>query len=114
MTGKERRWLDPNGGLVKVLERRLDFFVSRFLHPHLLGVWNPYSWALPRRFSLAEISVSPPGWPSNTGRLQVLLLSDIHTGVFLNPGILAEIVSSLMELHPDLVAIAGHRDRKGN
>ncbi|HWP60963.1 MAG TPA: metallophosphoesterase [Candidatus Acidoferrales bacterium] len=107
MTGKERRWLNPNRGLVKVLERRADYIVSRFVYPHLLGVWNPYSWLLPRRFSLAEISLSPAGWPAGVGRLQVLLLSDIHTGIFLKPPILAEIIRSLMELEPDMVAIAG-------
>ncbi|MGH7846891.1 MAG: metallophosphoesterase [Candidatus Binatia bacterium] len=34
-------------------------------------------------------------------------MSDIHTGVFLKPAVLAEIVSLLMKVHPDLVAIAG-------
>ena len=35
MTGKERRWINPNKGVVKVLERNLDMIVSRFLYPHL-------------------------------------------------------------------------------
>ncbi|MGH7830823.1 MAG: hypothetical protein ACREP8_11660, partial [Candidatus Binatia bacterium] len=103
MTGKERRWLNPNRGLFKVLERNIDLLVSRFLYPHLLGIWNPYSWLLARRFSLAEISVSPARWPGDLGRLRVLLLSDIHTGIFLKPELLSEIVSSLMTLQPDLV-----------
>jgi uncharacterized protein len=107
MTGKERRWLDPSKGLIKVLERRMDLLVSRFLYPHLLGVWNPYSWLLARRFSLAEISISPKGWPRDLARLKVLLLSDIHTGIFLKPEILSEIVCSVMELQPDLVTVAG-------
>jgi hypothetical protein len=107
MTGRERRWLDPNRGFFKVLERRMDFLLSRFLYPHLLGVWNPYSWLLARRFSLAEISISPVGWPKDVADLKILLLSDIHTGAFLKPKVLSEIISSLMKLQPDLVAVAG-------
>ena len=107
MTGRERRRLNPNKGLLKVLERRVDVLVSRFLYPHLLGLWHPYSWLLPRLFSLAEISVSPAGWPKAVAPLKVLLISDIHTGIFLKPEVLAEIVISLMELKPDLVAVTG-------
>ena len=107
MTGRERRRLDPNKGLFKVLERQIDRLVSRFVYPHLLGLWHPYTWLLPRRFSLAQISLSPAGWPRDISRLRVLLLSDIHTGVFLKAEVLLEIVNSLMELGPDLVAVAG-------
>lgn len=107
MTGKERRWLNPNKGLFKVVERRLDFVVSRFVYPHLLGLWNPYSSLLARRFSLAQIRVSPQGWPKDLAPLKALLISDIHAGIFLKPEVLSEIIHSLMELKPDLVAIAG-------
>jgi predicted MPP superfamily phosphohydrolase len=107
MTGRERRWLNPNKGPLKVLERNLDIVVSRFLYPRLARVWNPYGWLLERRFGLTDAEVSPPGWPPGGGRLRVLLLSDIHTGIFLKPDILASIVTSLMALRPDLVAVAG-------
>jgi hypothetical protein len=107
MTGKERRWLDPNRGAFKLFERFIDRLASRFVYPHLLGLWHPYSWLLRRRFSVAEISISPAGWPSDIPVLKVLLLSDIHTGAFLKPEILADIAGALMENQPDLVAIAG-------
>ena len=107
LTGRERRWINPNKGLVKLVERNLDLVVSRFLYPHLSRVWNPYSWLLERRFVLAEASVSPGGWPRNLDPLRVLLISDIHTGIFLKPQTLADIVVSLMDRRPDLVAIAG-------
>ncbi len=106
-TGKERRWLDPNKGLLKMFEREIDFVVSRYIYPHLLGLWNPYSSILLNRFSLAGISLAPPLWPRRLRALKILLLSDIHTGVFLKPAVLCLIVGSLMELKPDLVAIAG-------
>src|SRR5882762_11529163 len=96
MTGRERRWINPNKGLVKIIERNLDIIVSRFLYPHLSRVWNPYSWLLERRFVLTEASVSPGGWPAGLDPLRVLLISDIHTGIFLKPRVLADIIASLM------------------
>jgi predicted MPP superfamily phosphohydrolase len=107
MTGRERRWINPNRGLVKLIERRVDVLVSRFLYPHLSRVWNPYSWLLRRRFVLTEASISPAGWPPALAPLRVLLLSDIHTGIFLRPRAVAEVIVSLMALSPDLVVIAG-------
>ena len=95
MTGQERRRLDPNRGVLKVLERSIDKIASRFIFPHLLGLWHPYSWLLPRRFSLSEISISPVGWPEGIPPLRILLLSDIHTGAFLKSSILQEIIESL-------------------
>lgn len=107
MSGNERRWLDPYKGLFKLSERAIDRLASRYVLPHVMGIWSPYSWLLPRRFSLAETSLSPPRWPRNLRRLRVLLLTDIHTGPFLKPEALSGIVTALMELRPDLVAIAG-------
>jgi predicted MPP superfamily phosphohydrolase len=107
MTGRERRWLDPNRGPLKILERRLDILVSRFLYPRLAPLWNPYSWLLQRRFGIAEAEVAPPGWPRASRRVRVLLVSDVHTGIFLRPEALASVIGPLMALRPDLVAVAG-------
>jgi len=107
MTGRERRWINPNKGLFKILERNVDMLVSSFLFPHMARIWNPYSWLLDRRFGLAEASVSPIGWPKEVDPLRVLLISDIHTGIFLRPPTLAKIIVSLMELKPHLVTISG-------
>jgi len=107
MTGRERRWINPNKGLFKILERNVDMLVSSFLFPHMARIWNPYSWLLDRRFGLAEASVSPIGWPKEVDPLRVLLISDIHTGIFLRPPTLAKIIVSLMELKPHMVTISG-------
>jgi predicted MPP superfamily phosphohydrolase len=107
MTGKEQRWINPNKGMLKLLERNVDIVVSRFLYPHLSAIWNPYSWLLEKRFALAETSLSPQGWPAKLAPLKVLLISDIHCGIFLKPETLAKIISSSIQLNPDLVAIAG-------
>jgi len=107
MTGRERRRLDPNRGPLKILERNLDMLVSRFLYPRFGHLWSPYSRLLERRFGVADIEVTPTGWPAACGRLRVLLVSDIHAGIFLQPKVLAAIVETLMRLEPDLVAIAG-------
>jgi hypothetical protein len=106
MTRKERRWLDPNRGLVKLLERQADRLLSRYLYPRL-DLWNPYSRLLARRFSVGELSVVPPRWPRGLEPLRVLLISDVHTGPFLEPAVVARTVRALIGLGPDLVAIAG-------
>lgn len=106
-TGRERRWLDPEHGAVKRVERTLDRFAARYVYPHLLGVWHPYCWQLPRRFSLAVATVTPPRWPRSALDLRVLHLSDIHTGAFLHPEVLGTIFEELMRLQPDLVAVTG-------
>ena len=85
----------------------MDIVVSRFLFPHLSAFWNPYSWLLEKRFALAETSLSPQGWPEKLDPLRVLLLSDIHCGIFLKPEALAKIIAALMQLEPHLVAIGG-------
>jgi uncharacterized protein len=107
VTGRERRRIDPNQGCIKLLERNVDMVVSRFLYPHLSRIWNPYSWLLQRRFSLATALVSPLNWPRDLDPTRVLLISDIHSGIFLKPQTLSEILCALMELKPDLVAIVG-------
>ena len=99
--------MDPARGWVKLLERNIDILISRFFYPHLASFWNPYCWLLENRFSVAEISVAPVGWPKDIGQLEILLLTDIHAGIFLKPETLGSIVGGLMQLKPDLVAIAG-------
>jgi hypothetical protein len=107
LTGTERRRINPNHGLVKLFERNMDRLVSRFLYPHLSAIWSPYTWIIERRFRVAETVVSPAGWPRDLPPTRVLLLSDIHCGIFLKPETLAEIVKFLMQLGPDLVAVTG-------
>lgn len=85
----------------------MDRLISRFLYPHLSAIWNPYTWLIERRFRVAETIVSPGGWPQGLPPLRVLLLSDIHCGIFLKPETLAEVVKFLMQLEPDLVVVTG-------
>ncbi|MGH7858419.1 MAG: metallophosphoesterase [Candidatus Binatia bacterium] len=106
-TGRERRWIDPNRGVVKLTERTIDRFVERYVYPYVLGLWSPYSWLLPRRFSIAEGAVSPPLWPRGLEPLRVLLVSDIHTGAFLRPEVLESVLREAMATAPDLVAVTG-------
>jgi uncharacterized protein len=107
LTGRERRWLNPHRGALKLLERTVDRLASRYVFPHLLGLWSPYSWQLPRRLCIAEARLSPKAWPAAMPPLRVLLLTDIHAGPFLRPNVLSRILASLMTLEPDLVAIGG-------
>lgn len=105
--GRERRWLYPQHGVFKRLERTLDRFTARHVYPHLLGVWHPYCWLLPRRFALSIGTLEAPLWPPRVDGLRVLHLSDIHCGAFLRPEVLAAILAQLMVLRPDIVAITG-------
>ncbi len=107
MTGRERRWMNPNHGLIKLCERYMDILVTRFVYPKLGQVWSPYCWLLERRFSLAETKLAPAGWPCGLAPLRVLLISDIHAGIFLRPETLWRIVHGLMQTKPDLVVICG-------
>jgi uncharacterized protein len=107
MTGNERRRINPNSGMIKLCERYMDLFISRFVYPLIGHLWSPYSWLLEKRVTLTEARVSPPGWPRRLAPLRLLLITDIHTGIFLKPETLWRIVDGLMEQKPDLVVIGG-------
>ena len=107
MTGNERRWMNPNRGIMKRCERYADIFISRFCYPLLGRVWHPYSWLLERRFEVAEAKLSPARWPRGMPSLRVLLITDIHAGIFLRPETLGHIIIELMKLKPDIVIIGG-------
>lgn len=107
MTGRERRWINPNRGLIKLCDRYADIFLSRFVFPFLEPLWNPYSWLLERRFSVGETKLSPAGWPRGLAPLRVLLITDIHAGIFLRPESLWRIIHDLMTLTPDMVIVGG-------
>ena len=107
MTGNERRWMNPNRGLVKRCERAMDILVSRYIYPWFGHLWNPYSWFLQRSFVLAETKLTPIDWPHEVAPLRVLLITDIHAGIFLKPESLWQIIQELVRLKPDLVIIGG-------
>jgi hypothetical protein len=107
MTGNERRLMNPNRGLIKLCDRYADIFISRFIYPLLDHLWNPYSWQLERRFGLAETKLSPADWPRGLAPLRVLLITDIHAGIFLKPEVLWRIIRDLMQLEPDMVIVGG-------
>ena len=107
MSGNERRRINPSHGWIKVCERYLDIFVSRFVYPLIGHLWSPYSWLLEKRFTLTEAKLSPPGWPRGLAPLRLLLITDIHAGIFLRPETLWSIIHDLMQTKPDLVVIVG-------
>ncbi len=105
--GRERRWLDPEHGGFKRVERALDRFTARWIYPHLFGLWHPYCWLLPRRVAVATGTIAPRRWPRHADGLRILHVSDIHCGPFLRPDVLADVLRRLMMLRPDVVAITG-------
>jgi len=107
MTGGERRRINPNRGLIKLCERYTDVLISRFVYPLVGHLWSPYCWVLERRFTLAEAKLSPAGWPRGLAPLRLLLITDIHAGIFLKPQTLWRIIDGLMQSKPDLVVVGG-------
>jgi len=107
MTGREQRWLNPHKGFFKLWERRIDRWVSRYVYPHLLGIWSPYSWQLPRQLMISETTLSPARWSKTAPPLRVLFVSDFHLGPFVLPEVLSPLIVEIMRLEPDLVAIGG-------
>ena len=99
--------MNPNRGIMKRCERYADILISRFLYPLLGHVWNPYDWLLERRFEVAEARLSPARWPRGLPALRMLLITDIHAGIFLRPETLGEIVLALMQLKPNIVILGG-------
>ena len=107
VTGRERRRINPNRGIIKICERNMDRVISRFVYPLIGHLWSPYSWLLERRFTLTEARFSPAGWPAGLAPLRVLLITDIHAGIFLKPETLEWIIDGLLQAKPDLVVIGG-------
>ncbi|HKY08368.1 MAG TPA: metallophosphoesterase [Candidatus Binatia bacterium] len=107
MTGAERRRINPNRGLIKLCERYTDILVSRFIYPLIGHLWSPYSRLLKKRFTLTEARLSPAGWPRGLAPLRLLLITDIHAGIFLKPETFGWIIDGLMHEQPDLVVIGG-------
>lgn len=107
ITEETRRRIDPNRGLIKLCERNLDILVSRFVFPLIGHFWSPYCWLLRKRFTLTRTRLSPVGWPRGLAPLRLLLITDIHTGIFLQPATLASIFEGLMQTQPDMVVIGG-------
>ena len=107
MTGHERRLMNPNRGLIKLASAtptwRFRASSIRCLVGcgiPIAGSWNGASSSLKRNF------LPPPGPPA-CRRYRVLLITDIHAGIFLNPETLWRIIHQLMELEPDLVVVGG-------
>jgi predicted MPP superfamily phosphohydrolase len=107
ITGNERRRINPNRGLIKLGERYADLLISRFVYPLLGHIWSPYCRILDRRFRLAEATLSPVRWPRGLTPLRVLLITDIHAGIFLKPETFWRIIRDLMQTKPDMVIIGG-------
>src|SRR4026208_142182 len=107
ITGRERRRINPNRGLIKLCESYTDRVISRFVYPLIGHLWSPYSWLLERRFTLTETKLAPAGWPRVLAPLRLLLITDIHAGIFLKPETLGWIIDGLLQTKPDLVVIGG-------
>ena len=110
MTGRERRWLNPNHGVFKRIERVIDRFASRHVFPHFSASGIPIAGSFPA-VSSSRRRRSNPGrgrgrWPS----CACCCLTDIHAGPFLRPEVLGAVLGGADATR---ARSRGHRRRRG-
>jgi predicted MPP superfamily phosphohydrolase len=95
------------GSWMRRMERRVNLEMGRWVYPYLPGMARIYSYQLQRNLvvTTGEVPVArlAPAFHGAT----VLLMTDIHTGPFLQPRALAETFRRLQDLQPDLILVGG-------
>ncbi|MGD8375787.1 MAG: metallophosphoesterase [Acidobacteriota bacterium] len=102
------RWfLDPVAGWFRRLERVTSLSLSRAVFPRVPGIGAPYGWQLRRGMVVSESEIPLPDLPAGLDGLRLLLLTDLHAGPFLGPGVLLETFRRLASLRPEVVLLGG-------
>jgi predicted MPP superfamily phosphohydrolase len=104
---KLRILFDPVGGAVRNVERRASIWLNNHVWCRVPGMSRPYSRLLARHLTVVEGEIPLAGWPAAFEGVSVLLITDIHTGSFLDPEVLEEVFGRLMTLRPDLILVGG-------
>jgi predicted MPP superfamily phosphohydrolase len=103
-----RRWLfDPVQGWFRRLERSANLFLSYHLLPRVPFIDRPYGWQLDRALTVSEADIPVPGLPRALDGVRLLLITDIHTGPFVNQRSLQRTFARLMGLRPDAILLGG-------
>jgi predicted MPP superfamily phosphohydrolase len=89
------------------LERGVNQYLAKNLHPWIPGVSWLYGLHLDRLLTVAEGEVRLPGLPAAFDGMTVLLITDIHAGPFLAPRSLLRTFDRFLSLKPDLVLLGG-------
>ena len=99
--------LGPVGRWVRRCARRVNLEMGRWVYPFIPGMRLPYSRQLLRNLVLSTGEVPVPRLPAAFDGARVLLVTDIHTGPFLQASALAETFLRLQDLQPDLILLGG-------
>ena len=102
-----RPLMGPLGRWLRRLERRFNLEMGCRVYPHIPGMSMPYSYQLQRNLTLTVADVDVRRLPAAFDGARVLLMTDIHTGPFLQPAALAQVFARLMDLAPDLILLGG-------
>jgi predicted MPP superfamily phosphohydrolase len=104
---RRRRLFDPVAGRVRRLERSINRFVSREVHPRLTWIHGTYDRTLRERLQLSEATLTLPELGAGLDGCRVLLATDLHAGPLVSEGALRATVDRLASLAPDLILIGG-------
>ncbi len=106
MTGDERRLMNPEPRTDQALRTLPGHFFFAFRVSAFWPCLEPLLLVPGTALSLAETNSRQPVGPPDLAPLRVLLISDIHGGIFLKPQTLSQIIHALMQENPDLVVVA--------
>ncbi len=104
---RRRRLFDPVAGRVRRVERAINRFFSREVHPRLTWIHGAYDRTLRARLQLAEATLELPGLGTGLDGCRVLLVSDLHAGPLVTEGALRATIERLTSLEPDLILLGG-------
>ena len=102
-----RHLFHPKRGWFRRLERWLSSLLSARIYPHFPILGAVYSRQIERDLTVAEVEIGIRSLGSAFDGLQLLLVSDIHTGAFLPPPILSQTFERLASLAPDVILLCG-------
>lgn len=104
---RRRPFFRPRRGLLRRLERFTSQWLDRHVWWRVPGITLPYDLQLRRGLTLGEVTFALDGPVSDTGRLRLLLLSDVHAGAFVSRRTLEETFDRLLAVEPDAIVLAG-------
>jgi len=108
-TASERRrpLFHPRRGWFRRFERALSLYLANAVHPRIPGISVPYDRQLRRNLTLSEAEIRLAGLAPALDGTRILLITDVHAGPFISPGVLAATFGKLLRLQPDLVLLGG-------
>jgi predicted MPP superfamily phosphohydrolase len=89
------------------MERALSHWLTREVYHRVPWMNLPYDHSLRRNLTLSEAEIALEGLPPAFDGTRLLLVSDLHAGPFVSPGVLHETMRRLQAVEPDVVLLGG-------